>query len=123
EHDAVPFGFFLALPGLVVPDLGRSHVERRDRSAARRIAKFGIATEIAHKNDLVHTAHRGVLVERVVDSSGIAASSRTLARPTRKETQGHWTHSFWCRGASGDGRATEPRSAFRGRRGDGLEVD
>ena len=53
----MPLGFFLALAGLVVPDFGRRHVQRRDGSAARCIAQFSIASEIADENDFVHAAH------------------------------------------------------------------
>jgi hypothetical protein len=49
----VPFGFFLPLPLLVVPDFRRRHVERRDGGAARCVAQLGIATEIAHQDYFV----------------------------------------------------------------------
>src|SRR6185503_4360421 len=58
QDDAVPFGFFLALPALVVPHLGCRKVQRRDRSAAWRVAKLRIAPQIAHEDDFVHASHR-----------------------------------------------------------------
>ena len=57
QHDAVPLGFFLPLTGLVVPDLGRRHVDRRDGRAARRVAQLGVASEVADQNDLVDASH------------------------------------------------------------------
>src|SRR5262245_42552943 len=39
QHHAVPFGFFLFLPGLVVPDLGGRHIERRHGGAAWCVAE------------------------------------------------------------------------------------
>src|SRR5262249_28847132 len=53
QDDAVPLGFFLALAVLVVPDLRRRHVDRRDRSAARCVAQFGIPSEVADQNHFV----------------------------------------------------------------------
>src|SRR5689334_19873870 len=53
----MPLGFFLPLPAFVVPHLGRRHVDRGDRGAARRVTKLGVATEIADENDLVDAAH------------------------------------------------------------------
>src|SRR5437762_1263784 len=46
QHDAVPLGLLLPLSTLVVPHLGRRHVDRRDSGAAWRVAQFGIASEI-----------------------------------------------------------------------------
>src|SRR5207237_1380280 len=59
EHDAVPFGLFLLLARLVVPHLGRSHVERGHGGASGRVPQFCVAPEIAHEDDLVHTSHAG----------------------------------------------------------------
>ena len=53
----MPLGFLLPLARLVVPDLGRGHVERRDGGAARRVAELGVAPEIADQNHFVHAAH------------------------------------------------------------------
>src|SRR5262252_8947187 len=62
EDDAVPFGLFLALSALIVPDLGRRHVERRHRGAARRITQLGVASEIADQNHLVYASHRASIL-------------------------------------------------------------
>src|SRR5216117_359982 len=58
QHHAVPLGLFLPLVVAIVPHLGRRQVERCHCGPARRVAQLGIATEIAHEDNLVHTAHR-----------------------------------------------------------------
>src|SRR5205085_543723 len=46
EDDAVPFGLFLFLAALVVPDFGRRQIQRRDGGTARREAHLRIPPEI-----------------------------------------------------------------------------
>ena len=76
EHDAVPLGLFLPLAGLVVPDLGRRHVERGDRGAAWRVAQLGVAPEIADQNHFVHAAHRvAIVLHRLRASIGVSCVS------------------------------------------------
>src|SRR5258705_4677206 len=57
QDDAVPLGFFLALPALVVPHLGGREIQRGDRRAAGRVAKLRVAPEISHEDYLVHASH------------------------------------------------------------------
>src|SRR5205823_6691510 len=57
EDDAVPFGFFLTLPGLVVPDFSRRHVECGDGCASWRVPQFCVTTEIADENHFIDAAH------------------------------------------------------------------
>ena len=49
--------FLLALAGLVVPNLGRRHVDRRHGGATRRIAQLGVPPEVADQNHLVDRSH------------------------------------------------------------------
>src|SRR5262245_29717863 len=58
QDDAVPFGLFLALPALVVPDLSRRKIQRRYRGAARRVAELRVAAKIADEDHFVHASHR-----------------------------------------------------------------
>src|SRR5665213_1475606 len=73
QHHAVPFGFFLALAALVVPHLGRGHVDGGDGRAAWRVAQFRVAPEIAYQNDFVDAAH----CARILASSRARRPSRT----------------------------------------------
>ena len=57
QDDAVPFSFFLLLARLVVPHLGRRHVQGRHGRTTRCISQFGIASEIADQNDFVDASH------------------------------------------------------------------
>src|SRR5207249_336199 len=57
KHHAVPFGLFLPLARLVVPDLGSGHVDGCDGSTAGCVAQLGIASEVTDENHFVHAAH------------------------------------------------------------------
>ena len=57
EHDAMPFGALLLLAALVLPLLGGRDVEVGDGVAAGRVARLGIAAEIAEQDHLVDRSH------------------------------------------------------------------
>jgi hypothetical protein len=65
ELDAVPFGPFLFLAGLlVVPRFGRGDADRRDRAATLGVSGFGIGAEIADQDDFVDAAGHGNSLNR-----------------------------------------------------------
>ncbi len=57
EIDVVPFGPFLSLARLVVPDFRRGDAELRDRGPARSKSQLGVPAQIADENHLVHATH------------------------------------------------------------------
>src|SRR5690606_22821573 len=83
---AVPLGLFAALAGiLVLPVLGGGDAEIDHLATARKVAHFGIGPEIAHQNDLVHTACHGEILFNSVP--GLSADAHLRRAPTLRLMQ------------------------------------
>ena len=85
----MPFGAFLLFAGLLVlPRFGGRHAERADGGTAGGVFDFGICTEIAHQDDLVHAPCHSIAPRFRFDRHVSRAIMRLAVSGTANATRG-----------------------------------